>query len=258
MTMKFMLPAFFLAGLLCLTSCTNRLTYKVKPQMPPVGHEIWDGLLKKHVAPDGFVDYKGMIQDRAELNRYLHLLESSHPQRSWSRAEQMAYWINAYNAFTVKLIVDHYPVTSIKDIKKGIPFVNTVWDIKFINIQSEVYDLNAIEHGILRKNFPDGRIHAAVNCASYSCPVLRAEAFTADRLESQLDDSMRRFVNDPLRNRVKADQAELSAIFNWFGGDFKKDEGSVRAFVNKYADTPMSDNAKISHLDYDWSLNEAK
>lgn len=258
MTMKIMLPALLLAAFFCFSSCANRLTYNVKPDMPPVSHEIWDGLLKKYVRSDGFVNYKGMVQDSAELNRYLALLESSHPQRSWSKPEQMAYWINAYNAFTVKLIVDHYPVASIKDIKNGIPFVNTVWDIKFINIQGQEYDLNAIEHGILRKNFPDGRLHAAVNCASFSCPPLRAEAYTAARLESQLDDSMRRFVNDPLRNRVSADKAELSAIFSWFSGDFKKDAGSVRAFVNKFAETPMNADAKVSHLDYDWSLNEAK
>ncbi|MBI1228078.1 MAG: DUF547 domain-containing protein [Bacteroidetes bacterium] len=258
MTKRIFLFAALLASTFCLYSCANRLTYNVKPQMPPVSHEIWDGLLKKHVRSDGFVDYKGMVRDSAELNNYLHLLESSHPQRIWSKAEQKAFWINAYNAYTVKLIVDHYPVASIKDIKNGIPFVNTVWDIKFIKIQGEEYDLNAIEHGILRKNFPDGRIHAAVNCASYSCPPLRAEAYVADRLESQLDDAMRRFVNDPLRNRVGADKAELSAIFNWFGGDFKKDAGSVQAFVNRFAETPMGEGAQVSYLDYDWSLNEAK
>lgn len=228
------------------------------PAKAPISHEIWDELLRKHVRPDGFVDYKGLIKDSVQMNTYLRLLSSAHPQESWSKAEQMAYWINAYNAFTVKLITDHYPVKSIKDIKKGIPFVNTVWDIKFIKIQGETYDLNNIEHGILRKKFKDARIHAAVNCASYSCPKLRAEAFTAAKLENQLNDAMRSFINDPLRNKVHPDKAEISSIFNWFGGDFKEDAGLIRNYINRYAEKRVSDNGKISYMEYNWSLNEAK
>jgi len=224
----------------------------------PVNHDIWDGLLKKHVRKDGFVDYKGFVKDSTRLNQYLELLSSAHPQSSWSRAEQMAYWINAYNAYTVKLIVQHYPVASIKDIKKGIPLVNSVWDIKFIQIQGKTYDLNNIEHGILRPQFKDARVHAAINCASFSCPRLHDEAFTAAKLEQQLEAVTRNFVNDPLRNRIKADKAELSEIFNWFGGDFKQDAGSVRAFVNKYANVKLKDSGKITYIDYDWSLNDIK
>ena len=204
--------SFFLFGMLLLgtlLSCSNQLTYNVKPQRPPVKHDLWDQLLKKHVNAEGFVDYKGMIRDSAQLNQYLELLQSAHPQRSWSREEQMAYWINAYNAFTVKLIVDHYPVSSIKDIKNGIPFVNTVWDIKFINIQGQEYDLNAIEHGILRKNFRDGRLHAAVNCASFSCPPLRAEAYTAERLVRKKADLIRGYVACPVHRRRRAHRRGL-------------------------------------------------
>ncbi|TAK44356.1 MAG: DUF547 domain-containing protein [Saprospiraceae bacterium] len=251
------IPAFLVAAAMAILGCNAQIP-NVKPAMPPPSHDSWDSLLKTHVRPGGWVDYKGFVEDSTKLNQYLALLSTAHPQKSWTREEQMAYWINAYNAFTVKLIVDHYPLASIKDIKRGIPFVNSVWDIKFIHLQGQTYDLNNIEHGILRKQFKDARIHAAINCASYSCPPLRAEAFTAEKLESQLDDAMRRFVNDPLRNRVGADKAELSAIFNWFGGDFKKDAGSVRGFVNKFAETPMSAEAKVSYLGYDWSLNEAK
>ncbi len=229
-----------------------------QPAMSPPSHEIWDGLLQKHVKSNGLVHYQGFIADSLRLNQYLRLLSSAHPQDSWTKEEQMAYWINAYNAFTVKLIVDHYPVQSIKDIKNGIPFVNTVWDIKFIHIQGRTYDLNNIEHSILRPKFKDARIHAAINCASFSCPRMLNRAFTARKLEQQLDAAMRSFVNDPQRNRVSAGKAELSAIFNWFGGDFKRDAGSVRAYVNKYAQTPMSETAKISYIDYDWNLNESK
>lgn len=223
-----------------------------------VSHDLWDGLLKKHVDAEGFVNYKGIIKDSIVLNKYLAVLSSNHPSDRWSRQEQMAYWINAYNAFTVKLIVDNYPVASIKDIKSGIPFVNTVWDIKFINIQGKVYDLNNIEHGILRKTFKDARIHSAVNCASYSCPKLWGEAFVASRLDQQLDSAMRAFVNDPLRNRVTAGKAELSQIFSWYSGDFIEAAGSVRAYINKYAKVKLEPSGKVSYLDYNWGLNERK
>lgn len=257
MLKNFLLSFFLMAVAGAATACSNNVA-KMPSGKPPVSHKIWDGLLRKHVRADGFVDYKGFVKDSAQLNKYLGLLSSAHPQPSWGKEEQMAYWINAYNAFTVKLIVDHYPVASIKDIKKGIPFVNTVWDIKFIRIEGQTYDLNNIEHGILRKDFKDARIHAALNCASYSCPRLRAEAFVAGKLESQLEDAMRTFVNDPLRNRVSADKAEISQIFSWFSGDFKSDAGSVRDFINRYAKVKLKPEGKISHLEYDWKLNDAR
>lgn len=221
-------------------------------------HQIWDALLRKYVQADGFVDYNNFQKDTLQLNKYLALLSAQHPTPAWTKTEQMAFWINAYNAFTIKLVLQHYPVPSIKDIKRGIPFVNTVWDIKFIKIQNKVYDLNNIEHGILRKDFKDARIHAAVNCASYSCPKLRPEAFVPEKLDAQLEDAMRQFVNDPLRNRVSAKKAELSSIFNWFGGDFKDNAGSVVKYVNKYAQVPLSSSGQVTYLDYDWRLNDAK
>lgn len=224
----------------------------------PVQHDIWNGLLKKHVRTDGLVDYKGFVKDSARLQQYLNILSASHPKDSWSKAEQMAYWINAYNAYTIQLIVEHYPVASIKDIKKGITFVNSIWDIKFIHIGAKTYDLNNIEHDILRPQFKDARIHAAINCASFSCPRMLNEAFTAQKLEQQLEAVTRSFINDPERNRVGADKAELSPIFNWFGGDFKRDAGSVRAFVNKYAKVKLKEAGAITYKDYDWRLNDVK
>lgn len=239
--------------------CANCRAIRRDADSRPVSHERWDALLKKHVGPDGLVRYRDFLRDSAELNTYLRLLESAHPSdKTWSRAEQMAYWINAYNAYTVQLILRHYPVGSIKDIKGGIAFINSVWDIQFIHIQGYTYDLNNIEHNILRPIFRDARIHAAINCASYSCPPLRNEAYVAERLEAQLDDAMRRFIADSLRNRIKPDRAEVSKIFSWFSGDFERDAGSVRAYLNRYLSTPIGAQTPISYLDYDWSLNEAK
>lgn len=228
-------------------------------EAPTVSHAIWDKLLKSHVNKDGFVDYKGFIRDSTKFNEYLGILSAANPKAdNWSRDEQMAFWINAYNAFTVKLIIDNYPVSSIKDIKKGIAFVNSVWDIQFIKIGGDTYDLNNIEHKILRSKFKDARIHAAINCASYSCPVLRDEAYTAEKLDKQLTDAIRKFVNDPSRNKVSAKKAEISEIFKWFRKDFTRDAGSIRGFLNKYADKKLDANGKISHLEYNWNLNESK
>lgn len=223
----------------------------------PLSHERWDVLLKKNVRDDGRVDYRGFQRDSQELNRYLKTLETTPPDpKTWTTDEQMAYWINAYNAYTIQLVIRHYPVESIKDIKRGVTFVNTVWDIKFIRIGGKSYDLNNIEHGILRKDFKDARIHAALNCASVSCPPLRREAYTAAKLNQQLDAAMRSFVNDPVRNRISAGKAEVSEIFKWFDGDFVRDAGSVKAYINRYAKTPIGDKTPLAYIGYDWKLNE--
>jgi hypothetical protein len=223
----------------------------------PVSHAIWDLLLKKHVASNGLVNYKGFIQDSVQLNQYLTLLKNHHPGDSWDRKEQLAYWINAYNAFTIDLVIRHYPVESIKDIgpKLAIVFVNTVWDIAFINIQGTEYSLNNIEHQILRKKFDEPRIHFAINCASISCPDLRPEAFTAEKIEQQLEEQAFAFIGDPTKNQITSHTLMLSSIFNWFGGDFKK-QGTLRDYIQKYTKIPIDKNAKVKYLDYNWSLND--
>lgn len=256
---KILLIALVLLTILVVwLTCSNCRAIRRDSDSQPVTHELWDTLLKKHVRSDGMVDYKGFVLDSHALNRYLQVLESAHPNdKNWTRNEQMAYWINAYNAYTIQLIVRNYPLTSIKDIKKGIAFVNSVWDIKFIHIQGFTYDLNNIEHNILRPVFKDARIHAAINCASFSCPKLLGRAYTTDQLDAQLDAAMRGFVNDPLRNRISTEKAEISEIFKWFKGDFER-EGSLRDFLNKYADVKITEKTDISHIDYNWVLNEAK
>ena len=222
----------------------------------PISHELWDSLVKKYASTDGKVNYQGFIQDSVQFNSYLKLLKNNHPNpQNWNEKEQLAYWINAYNAFTVKLIVDHYPLKSIKDIKKGLPFINSVWDIKFIKIEDATYDLNNIEHSILRKNFEEPRIHFAINCASVSCPNLRNEAFTVEKLEDQLTEQAKLFLKDQGKNIITADKVELSNLFSWFKKDFKK-KGNLIAYLNKYAPVQINKNAKIDYLDYDWNLNE--
>jgi len=222
-------------------------------------HEIFDKLLKRNVAADGKVNYKAFVKDSVELSKYLKLISAAPPdEKTWSRNEQMAYWINAYNAYTIKLIIKYYPIKSIKDIGSSIqiPFVNTPWDIKFITIGKEKMDLNNIEHGILRKKFDDPRIHMALVCASKSCPILLNEAYDPKKLDDQFAKQTKAFLADPFRNKISANKAQLSMLFKWYGMDFNKNGGSVRDFINKYSDVKIKPDAKISYVDYDWGLNE--
>ncbi len=220
-------------------------------------HQQWDKLLKKHVNNAGLVNYKGFKADEADLNAYLKTLSTNAPKDSWSKDDQKAFWINAYNAFTVSLILKHYPVKSIKDIGGKIYKINTPWDIRFIKIGGDTYDLNNIEHKILRRSFDDPRIHFALVCASISCPKLQQDAYTGDKLDKQLNEAGKEFLNDKTKNRVTAGKAELSKYFSWYKGDFTKN-GSLAEFINKYADNKMNENTKVSSIDYNWNLNEQK
>lgn len=227
-------------------------------KLTPPTHELFDKLLKKYVSVDGRVNYTGFLAEKETFQVYLDKLSDNAPDRNtWSREEQLAYWINAYNAFTIKLIIDNYPVTSIQDLKPSlnIPLVNTVWHMKFFKIGGKEASLDEIEHKILRKEFDEPRIHFAINCASFSCPPLLNEAFTAKKLEAQLDRVVVGFINDPKRNKISRDKVEISKIFSWFKGDFTKNESLIE-FLNRYAQIKIKANAKISHLPYDWSLNE--
>jgi hypothetical protein len=225
----------------------------VNAQKP--SHDQWNDLLKKYVSDKGKVNYKGFIKDSLQLNKYLVQLSKNPPAKDWSRNEQMAYWINAYNAFTVQLITRNYPVKSIKEIGGKVPFVNSTWDIKFINIGNEKLDLNNIEHTRLRKQFGDPRIHFSLVCASVSCPKLLNEAYYPAKLDAQLDAQARDFLADPLKNKPGTDSAQLSKIFDWFKGDFTKKTDLV-TFLNQYSKVKMKPSVKITYLDYNWNLNE--
>ncbi len=225
-----------------------------------VDHIPYDQLLQKYVNDKGLVNYKGLSLDRPKLREYLTSLEQNAPNDSWSEDQKLAYWINAYNAFTLELILEHYPVSSIKDIGATvkIPFVNTPWDIKFINIGDETYDLNNIEHGIIRKRFDEPRIHFALVCAAISCPKLQNKAYLAETLDEQLTKATKNFLTDPEKNVIESPKkAYLSKIFSWYGGDFTK-KGSLIEFLNQYSDTKLERRARIDYKDYDWALNEQR
>jgi hypothetical protein len=219
-------------------------------------HESWTKLLNKYVSVEGSVNYAGLKKEEAKLDAYLKVLSENHPTDAWAKEDQLAFWINAYNAFTVKLIVKNYPVKSIKELGGSIYKVNTPWDIKFIKIGEETYDLNNIEHDIIRKEFEEPRIHFAVNCASVSCPILRNEAFVGSKLDTQLDDQAKAFINDKSKNDIQVKSAKLSKIFRWFKGDFEKAKKTVEDFINKYSTVKITKRTEIDYNDYIWELNE--
>ena len=237
------------------------------------GYTAWNELLKKHVRwlPDGVqsrVDYAGMAKDRAALQQVLAQWSAVTPAQfqGWARAEQMAFLINAYNGFTVELILGKYPdLTSIKDLGN---FIQSPWKKKFFKLLGEDRHLDWIEHEQLRPHFAEPRVHAAVNCASIGCPALRNEAFTAPQLEAQLEDGMKRFMADTTRNRVANGQLAVSMIFKWFKEDFEKGHLGLNKVEDLFARhaTQLSANPaeqaqlkarglRVGYLDYDWSLN---
>ncbi|MFM8313131.1 MAG: DUF547 domain-containing protein, partial [Deltaproteobacteria bacterium] len=175
--------------------------------------------------------------------------------------EKLAFLINAYNALTIKWILQHYPVKSIKDTGG---FLSSPWKKKFFKLFGEEQSLDGIEHGILRKDFQEPRIHFAVVCASKGCPALKGEAYTAAKLEEQLESSARNFLRDSERNYYNAEENRffLSKIFDWYGDDFKKKLGSVQAFIVPRmipdTSTVKIQESTLKYLDYDWSLNETK
>ena len=159
----------------------------------------------------------------------------------------MAYWINAYNAFTVKLILKNYPISSITKLDSGKP-----WDVKWIKLGEKTYSLNNIEHDILRPTYKDARIHFAVNCAAKSCPPLLNKAWTANNLNATLDKQTKTFINNATFNEIGADVVKLSKIFEWYKVDF----GDLIEYINKYSTVKVNQDATIEFVDYNWALNQ--
>ncbi len=211
-----------------------------------VDHSSWDKLLRKHVTSAGKVNYKAIKADEASLDAYLKKLSDNPINKEWSRNEKMAYWINAYNAYTVKLIVDNYPVKSILDLHGG-----KAWDHSWIKLGDKTYTLNDIEHKILRPQFKDPRIHFAVNCAATSCPPILNRAWTAGNLNKTLELQTKKFINDSSYNNIGSEVA-VSKIFEWYKEDF----GDLNTYLNKYATTPIADGTSINFKEYDWALNK--
>lgn len=239
-------------------------------------HDAWDQLLQAHVhwQRDGVastVDYAGMRTDESKLNAYLASLSKVNQNAfdDFSKNEKRAFLINAYNAFTVKLILKQPTLPdSIKDIGS---LFSGPWDQRFFTLLDKKRTLDDVEQHLIRDNpaIMDPRMHFALNCASIGCPALRPHAYTSDKLDQQLDDSLRRFLSDRTRNRYDANDhtLEVSHIFDWYSDDFAKAAGSVDAFLARHGKAlglPSKARARlkagklsVDFLTYDWSLNKA-
>jgi len=220
-----------------------------------VDNNLYAGLLKKYVK-DGVVNYQGFNNEETVLDNYLKVLEEV-DSKMLSREEQFAFYINAYNAWTIKLILSDYPgVKSIKDLGS---LFSSPWKKEICRIDGEVITLDQIEHGILRPRFKDPRVHFAINCAAKSCPPLRSEPYRGGELDQQLDEMASAFINDPSRNRLEGNTLYVSNIFDWFEEDFN---GDILDFFLEYAQGDLKGQLeakrgkiKVKYLDYDWSLN---
>lgn len=209
-------------------------------------HELWNGLLRQYVSVSGRVQYKLLKAEQKTLDTYLDQLSNNPPQPKWSKSETMAYWINAYNALTVRMILAHYPVKSIRDLHGGNP-----WDVDCFETGGQRYSLNKIENNILREKIGDARVHFALNCAARSCPPLYNRAFTANQLDTQLTDRTKRFLRDPNANVIGRDRVLLNRVFEWYAADFE----DLPAFLTTFSGITVLQRAQVEYLDYDWSLN---
>jgi hypothetical protein len=236
-------------------------------------HAGYDALLKRFVT-DGRVDYRGLKADTAALDSYLESTAgvSEAAFNASTESEQLAFLINLYNAATLKLIIDHYPVKSIKDIGS---FFKGPWDQPVVGLFGKTITLDNLEHDIVRKQYSEPRIHMALVCAAKSCPTLRSEAYVADKLDAQLDDQSRRFLASPAGLRIDRGSKVVyfSSIFKWYGEDFvagfsppsgfsglTKTERAVANFFSGHISPSDGDYLKaggysVKYLDYDWSLN---
>lgn len=217
-----------------------------EPCFSQVDYSSYEKVLKNNVTDSGIVDYESIIRNDLDvLNRFLDQISRTDPQRL-STDEQLAFWINAYNAFTIKLIIDHWPLRSIMEIYDGEP-----WDKKWIGIDDKTYSLDDIEHDIIRDQFGDPRIHFAVNCAAKSCPPLLNKPYTGATLDKQLEDQTRKFINDSRSNQISQNQLILSKIFEWYAEDF----ADLKGFLNKYSESDINPDASVRYNTYDWTIN---
>lgn|SRR5574343_30079 len=227
-------------------SARNVLNTHLKEKNIQLDHKEFDELLKRYVSSSGKVNYQGFQTKEKELNDYIHYLEKQEDILKLSKNEQLAYWINLYNACTIKLILKHYPIQSITKINNG-----KAWDLKLIQTNGEGLSLNQIENEIIRPQFKDPRIHFALNCAARSCPPLANRAFTGRNIIELLDIRTASFLNSN-QNKITKEKLVLSKIFEWYKDDF----GSITDFIKKYVSIEMNTNVAIEYTEYDWSLNE--
>jgi hypothetical protein len=211
-------------------------------------YKSYNQFLGKYVSEKGNVNYDKIKANKAELDAIIKQFEKLQPTDKWSRTEKLAYYINTYNLYTLKVVIDNYPTKSIKNI-------DNAWDKKFIIAGKDKISLGDVEHKILRK-MSEPRIHFAINCASFSCPNLLNEAYLPETLNKQLEAVTTSFINDKTKNIITQKEIKISEIFSWFGGDFKTKNSALIDFLNSYSSVKIDKTAKIKYLDYNWNLNK--
>jgi hypothetical protein len=228
------------------------------PSEAPFSHELFDQVLQEYVDGKGRVNYTKLKANPEKLEAYLDLLVVANPTEL-SYNGQLVFWVNAYNALVIKGVIDHYPTTSVRKVKWFNGFFSR---LKF-RVAGKTYALNQIEHGIIRTEFVDPRVHFVLVCASRSCPPLDKRAFSVADIEERLETATFNFIKDP--TQVRLDRAKrhvyLSKIFKWYDEDFREGYDGVADFLADYlppedADFVLAEDVKFEHLDYDWTLND--
>lgn len=212
-------------------------------------YEKFNSLLSTYVSYAGNVNYAGIKSNKSQLEEIIKEFEANFPGSDWSSAQKLTFWINAYNLYTIKLIVDNYPTSSITNITAK------PWHKSFIKLNGKTYSLNQIENDIIRKQFNEPRIHFALNCASKSCPVLLNKAYTPATVYGKMTSQTKRFLNDTSKNTFGEKEVQISKIFDWYSEDFTKGGKTVFDFINKYR-TEQLDKQKLTYQEYSWDLNK--
>ncbi|MBN1932956.1 MAG: DUF547 domain-containing protein [Desulfobacterales bacterium] len=246
---------FFIALPLCLLFEFSGFT-DIGRTVESVDNSLYAELLNKYVKDEG-VDYAGFKREETVLDQYLEILEKTDTQ-NLTRDGQFAFYVNAYNAWTIKSVLSAYP--GIKSIKELRTFLKSPWKKKICRLDGDTISLDTIEHDILRKRFKDPRVHFAINCASKSCPPLLSEPYAEDTLDQQLDDAAQAFINNIHNNYLEGDTLYVSMIFKWFSEDFNDDIiGLFLRYATGNLHTKLeieNSKIKIKYLDFDWSLND--
>lgn len=211
-------------------------------------YKNYNAFLQKYVSEKGNVSYDKIKANKAELDAVISQFEKTQPNDKWTKNEKLAFYINVYNVFTIKVVVDNYPTKSIKDISGA-------WDKKIVSNGATKISLSDVENKILRK-MDEPRIHFAINCASFSCPNLINDAYVPATLDKQLDSVTKAFINDKTKNSIAAKEIKISEIFNWYTSDFKIKKTTIIDYLNKYSTIKIDKKAKSSFADYNWSLNK--
>lgn len=233
-----------------------------------IDHAPWQAFLDRYVSTDAAgvnrVDYGTVNRDdQANLKRYLTDLQAV-PIHQYRRAEQLAYWVNLYNATTVDIVLDHYPVDSIRDIKLGSGLIVVgPWGAPALRVSGRPLSLNEIEHAIIRPVWQDERIHYVLNCAAIGCPNLARQAYSGDGIDASMTVAAEAYVNDPRGVHIdEQNRLRLSKIYGWFREDFGGSQSAVIGAVSRYAAPPLAaelaDRRRIDRYGYDWSLNDTK